>query len=196
MTPGAGLDRSSRWWTVTVGVAAAAVLLVTMLMTRLPSAFALAAAPGTWSCGGQLRVFATDVPVDFDLFVSSDGWWATDDGRHQGTWRVDGGEVEITAGGATNVVPATLDTGASRDQQVAHPSGMSMALQVQAAGLDAVHVRVGTPNLLQGDYSCRKVSNDTPSAPSSPSTVPDTTQVVDDLGEPVGEVTSGATSGD
>jgi hypothetical protein len=147
---------------VALGAAAAVVVLCALLMTRLPSALALAAAPGTWACGGELQIWATTVPVDFELYVSRDGWWETDDGVHRGTWRLAGGEVEITSGGATNVVPATLGVGASTDQRISHPQGMSMAMQVEAAGIDVVRVRVGTANLLQGDYSCRKVSNGTP----------------------------------
>jgi hypothetical protein len=160
------------WRTVALGAAAAVVVLCALLMTRLPSALALAAAPGTWACGGELQIWATTVPVDFELYVSRDGWWETDDGVHRGTWRLDGGEVEITSGGATNVVPATLGVGASTDQRISHPQGMSMAMQVEAAGIDVVRVRVGTANLLQGDYSCRKVSNGTPAEPSAPSDEP------------------------
>lgn len=205
--PGPAERRRQGWRTLALGVAAAVVVLGAMLMTRLPSALALAAAPGTWSCGGELQIWATTVPVDFDLHVSRDGWWATGDGAHQGTWRLEGGAVEITSGGATNVVPATLAVGASTDQRISHPQGMAMALQVEAAGVDTVRVRVGTPNLLQGDYSCRKVSNETPPEPPAPDDEPTlepvrppgaTSTTVDpldapvaDLGDPVANVTPG-----
>ncbi len=193
------------WRTFALGAAAAIVVLSALLMTRLPSALALAAAPGTWACGGELQIWATTMPVDFELHVSRDGWWATDDGGHRGTWRLDGGEVEITSGGATNVVPATLAVGASTDQRISHPQGMAMGLQVEAAGIDAVRVRVDTPNLLQGDYACRKVSNETPAEPSAPNDEPTLEPVrppgatstsvdpldapVADLGDPVANVT-------
>lgn len=132
------------------------ILIATSLTTSACGAggFMMSKAFGTWECSGGSRYYED---VRFQVYVSPDGDWSTDN-WFEGRWEIKDGQVRLTDEYGDEMVSLPDRLGKGRHDFEASYRNDYADVDIDVTGPDTVRVK-GDVGFDRGTYDCKKVSS-------------------------------------